>query len=99
MSVDTLDIPGLGDRGNGPAHRASRHFRYGDRLRAIHPYAFGVLRRDGATWSFLLEWERRAVRPTTMTDRLAPYLRYYSTHRPTDNHEVRPAVLVSLTTV
>ena len=82
-----------------PPHRASRYFRYGDRLRAIHPYAFGVLRRDGATWSFLLEWERRAARLTTMTDRLAPYLRYYSTHRPTDDHGVRPAVLVSLTTV
>ena len=77
-----------------PPHRASRHFRYGDRLRSIHPDAFGVLRRGGATWSFFLEWERRAVRPTTMADRLAPYLRYYSTHRPTDDHGVQPAVLV-----
>ena len=77
-----------------PPHRASRHFRYDDRLRSIHPDAFGVLRRGGATWSFFLEWERRAVRPTTMADRLAPYLRYYSTHRPTDDHGVRPTVLV-----
>ena len=77
-----------------PPHRASRHFRYGDRLRSIHPDAFGVLRRAGVTWSFFLEWERRAVRPTTMADRLAPYLRYYSTHRPTDDHGFRPNVLV-----
>ena len=77
-----------------PPHRASRHFRHGDRLRSIHPDAFGVLRRNTATWSFFLEWERRAVRPKTMADRLAPYLRYYSTHRPTDDHGVRPAVLV-----
>ena len=77
-----------------PPHRASRHFRYGDRLRSIHPDGFGVLRRDNVTWSFLLEWERRAVRPTTMTDRLAPYLRYYSTNRPTDDNGVRPDVLV-----
>ena len=77
-----------------PPHRASRHFRHGDRLRSIHPDGFGVLRRDNVTWSFFLEWERRAVRPTTMTDRLAPYLRYYSTHRPTDDHGVRPAVQV-----
>ena len=77
-----------------PPHRGSRHFRYGDRLRSIHPDAFGVLRRAGVTWSFFLEWERRAVRPTTMADRLAPYLRYYSTHRPTDDHGVQPAVLV-----
>ena len=77
-----------------PPHRASRHFRYGDRLRSIHPDAFGVLRRGNVTWSFFLEWERRAVRPTTMTDRLAPYLRYYSTHRPTDDHGIRPVVSV-----
>ena len=77
-----------------PPHRASRHFRHGDRLRSIHPDAFGVLRRGNATWSFFLEWERRAVRPTTMADRLAPYLRYYSTHQPTDDHGVRPAVMV-----
>ena len=77
-----------------PPHRASRHFRYGDRLRSIHPDAFGVLRHGGVIWSFFLEWERRAVRPTTMADRLAPYLRYYSTHRPTDDHGARPAVLV-----
>ena len=77
-----------------PPHRASRHFRHGDRLRAIHPDAFGVLRRGGAAWSFFLEWERRAVRPTTMAARLAPYLRYYSTHRPTDDHGVQPAVLM-----
>ena len=25
---------------------------------------------------------------------LAPYLRYYSTHRPSDDHSVRPTVLV-----
>ena len=60
-----------------PPHRASRHFRFGDRLRSIHPDAFGVLRKGNITWSFFLEWERRAVRPTTMADRLAPYLRYY----------------------
>ena len=65
-----------------PPHRASRHFRHGDRLRSIHPDAFGVLRRGGATWNFFLEWERRTVRPKTMADRLAPYLRYYSTTGP-----------------
>ena len=77
-----------------PPHRASRHFRYEDRLRSVLPDAFGVLRRGNAAWPFFLEWERRAVRPTTMAARLAPYLRYYSTHRPTDDHGVRPAVLV-----
>ena len=77
-----------------PPRRASRYFRYADRLHSIHPDAFGVLRRGDALWSFFLEWERRAVRPGTMAARLAPYLRYYSSHRPTDDHGARPDVLV-----
>ena len=77
-----------------PPARASRHFRHGATLRSVYPDAFGVLRRGPATWAFFLEWERRAVRPGTMSQRLAPYLRYYSSHRPTDHHGVRPAVLV-----
>ena len=77
-----------------PPRRASRYFRYADRLRSIHPDAFGVLRRGDALWPFFLEWERRAVRPVTMAARLAPYLRYYSSHRPTDDHGARPEVLV-----
>ncbi len=77
-----------------PPRRASRYFRYADRLRSIHPDAFGVLRRGNALWPFFLEWERRAVRPVTMAARLAPYLRYYSSHRPTDDHGERPDVLV-----
>ena len=30
-----------------------------------------------------------------MADRLAPYLRYYSSQRPTDDHGLRPEVLVA----
>ena len=75
-------------------HRASRHFRYQGGPRSVHPDAFGLLRRGPATWAFFLEWERRAVRPGTMTVRLAPYLRYYSSRRPTDDHGITPAVLV-----
>ena len=77
-----------------PPHRASRHFRHDGTLRSVNPDAFGVLRRGPAAWAFFLEWERRAVRPATMAQRLAPYLRYYSSHRPTDDHGVRPDVLV-----
>ena len=77
-----------------PPRRASRHFRHGDRLRSVHPDAFGVLRRGSVTWPFFLERERRAVRPVTMAARLAPYLRYYSSRRPTDDHGAQPAVLV-----
>ena len=77
-----------------PPHRASRHFRHEGALRAVYPDAFGVLRRGPVSWAFFLEWERRAVRPATMSQRLAPYLRYYTSHRPTDDHGIRPVVLV-----
>ena len=77
-----------------PPRRASRYFRYGERLHSVHPDAYGAIRRANETWPFFLEWERRAVRPATMTARIAPYLRYYSTHRPTDDHGAQPAVLV-----
>ncbi len=77
-----------------PPFRSSRYFRHAGGLRSVNPDAFGLLRRNDTTWPFFLEWERRAVRPSTMTARLAPYLRYYSSHRPTDDHGVQPAVLV-----
>ena len=77
-----------------PPKRASRHFRHDDRMRAVYPDAFGVLHKSGLRWPFFLEWERRAVRPSTMSARLAPYLRYFSSHRPTDDHGQRPNVLV-----
>ena len=63
-------------------------------MRSIHPDAFGLLRRGDTAWPFFLEWERRAVRPVTMAARLAPYLRYYSSHRPIDDHGAEPSVLV-----
>ena len=77
-----------------PPIRASRYFRHFGGRRSIHPDAFGMLRRGGAVWPFFLEWERRAVRPVTMAARLAPYLRYYTSHRPIDDHGAVPAVLV-----
>ena len=77
-----------------PPIRASRYFRHFGGRRSVHPDAFGILRREGVVWPFFLEWERRAVRPVTMAERLAPYLRYYSSHRPTDDHGTQPAVLI-----
>ena len=77
-----------------PPRRASRHFRHDGGMRAVNPDAFGVLTKDDTRWPFFLEWERRAVRPSTMSERLAPYLRYFSSLRPTDDHGTRPSVLV-----
>ena len=77
-----------------PPHRASRYFRHYGGPRSLHPDGFGTLRRKDLLRPFFLEYERRAVRPTTMAQRLAPYLRYYSSHHPTDDHGHRPLVLV-----
>ncbi len=77
-----------------PPHRASRHFRHRDGMRAVHPDAFGMLRVRRAMKPFFLEWEHRAVRPGTMAARLAPYLRYYATREPVDDHGAEPVVLV-----
>ena len=35
------------------------------------------------------------MRPSTMATRLAPYLRYYSSHTPIDDHGERPSVLIA----
>jgi len=77
-----------------PPHRASRYFRHHDRLRSIHPDAYAFLHLDDGPRAFFLEWERRAVRPATMLTRLAPYLRYYGTPRPLEDHGLIPALLV-----
>ncbi len=77
-----------------PPHRASRYFRLDGRLRSIQPDAFVMLHMDGERLPFVLEWERRAIRPKTMRSRLAPYLRYFSTRRPTDDHGALPRLLV-----
>ena len=78
-----------------PPHHAARYFRYGGSLRSIHPDGFGVVSANGRTRSFFLEWERRALNPSTMAARLAPYLRYYSSNRPLDDHGERPLVLIA----
>ena len=77
-----------------PPFRASRYFRHRGTLRSVNPDAFGILKRNGKAWPLFLEWERRAVRPATMAQRLAPYLRYYATPLPLDDHGTAPAVLV-----
>ena len=77
-----------------PPHRASRYFRLSDRLRSIQPDAYSMLQTASGERAFFLEWERRAVRPATMAARLAPYLRYYASGRPLEDHGLLPRVLV-----
>ena len=77
-----------------PPHRASRYFRLLERVRSVHPDAFVMLDSDEGPSAFFLEYERRVDRPTNMTDRLAPYMRYYATRRPLEDHGVIPQILV-----
>ena len=87
------------ERGNkftqlDPPHRASRYFRYEGAVRSIQPDAYFELMTSVGRQAFFLEYERRADRPSTMRDRLAPYLRYYSTRRPLEDHGLIPSILV-----
>ena len=77
-----------------PPHHAVRYFRYGGSLRSVHPDGFGVVQTGSKTFPFFLEYERRAANPSTMAARLAPYLRYYSSNRPLEDHGERPLVLI-----
>ena len=77
-----------------PPHRASRYFRSHERLRSVQPDAYALVETASGEQAFFLEWERRAVRPATMAARLAPYLRYYATGRPLEDHGLLPRVLV-----
>ena len=94
LVAQAKDIPGCRVSAASPPHHAARYFRYRGRMRSIHPDAFAVVRVGSKTHPFFLEWERRAVHPSTMADRLAPYLRYYSSNQPLDDHGHRPLVLV-----
>ena len=77
-----------------PPHYAVRYFRYGGSTRSIHPDGFGVVHANVRALPFFLEYERRAVNPSTMAARLAPYLRYYSSNQPLEDHGHRPLVLI-----
>ncbi len=77
-----------------PPSKSSRYFRFGPSVRSIHPDAYGAVRSADATSHFFLEWERRAVRASTMAARVAPYIRYFGSGRPLDDHGAVPTVLV-----
>ena len=88
------DTPGCRVLQVSPAHHSTRYVRHRGHLRSVHPDAFGVVRVRGRTIPFFLEWERRAVHPSTMAARLAPYLRYYSSNQPRHDHGHQPLVLL-----
>ena len=92
--MQAKDTPGYRVSQVSPPHHAARYFRYRGRMRSIHPDALAVVRVGNKPHPFFLEWERRALNPSTMAARLAPYLRYSSSNQPLDDHGHRPLVLV-----
>ena len=86
--------PGFSILQASPPHHSTRYFPHRGRLRSVHPDSFGVMRVGAKSIPFFMGWERRAMNPSTMAARLAPYLRYYSSNRPLDDHGHRPLVLV-----
>lgn len=64
-------------------------------LYKVQPDTFGMLYGEGRNQPFLLERERRAIRPSTMAAKLRAHLPYDRNHRPTDVYGAPPIVLIS----
>ena len=78
-----------------PPHRSERWMRRGRKTYGVRPDASGVVKlSSGLTRPFMLEFERRAVVPEKMRERLEPYQRYYDTLRRADAWSVSVGTLV-----
>ncbi|MYD65369.1 MAG: hypothetical protein F4X26_05225 [Chloroflexi bacterium] len=77
-----------------PTHRSQITYRHDETNYAIHPDAsFQLGHKDEWTW-YLLEYERRAVTPRRLPERLASYARYFGSGRAGLDHGGRvPMVL------
>lgn len=63
-----------------PAHRSERWLPDRKRvMRAAKPDAAGALEVEGKDVPFMVEYERRADRPSAFSQKLDPYLAYYAT--------------------
>ena len=60
-----------------PPHRWERWFRYNAGWRSIRPDATIDLEHRGRRVSYLLEYERRAIKPGTMAGKLLKYRNYF----------------------
>ena len=60
-----------------PPHRWERWFRYNAGWRSIRPDATIELEHRGRRLSYLLEYERRAIKPGTMAGKLLKYRNYF----------------------
>ncbi len=93
--VDTAELAGVFGEAHATARLAlvSRRCSLYDPLQAIAEYDY-TRRPEAALILTPSVWEQRAVHPSTMAARLAPYLRYSSSNRPPDDHGERPLALI-----
>ncbi|MCY3507184.1 MAG: replication-relaxation family protein [Chloroflexi bacterium] len=77
-----------------PTHRSQITYQHREKNYAIHPDAsFQLGYQDEWTW-YLLEYERRAVTPKRLPERLASYDRYFGSGRARLDHEGRPPMVL-----
>ncbi|MDE2933945.1 MAG: replication-relaxation family protein [Chloroflexota bacterium] len=77
-----------------PTHRSQITYRHDETNYAIHPDAsFQLAYRDEWNW-YLLEYERRAVTPKRLPERLASYARYFGSGRSRLDHGGRPPMVL-----
>ena len=77
-----------------PTHRSQITYRHNETNYAIHPDAsFQLAYQDEWEW-YLLEYERRAVTPRRLPERLASYARYFGSGRAGLDHGGRPPVVL-----
>jgi hypothetical protein len=77
-----------------PPHLAQRSYREGGRTFTLKPDAYGQYRTGSVVHHFFLEWEQRATHPAQFREKLAPYLRYYSTRQPLEDYGAYPSLLL-----
>jgi len=77
-----------------PTHRSQITYRQREKNYAIHPDAsFQLGHKDEWNW-YLLEYERRAVTPKRLPERLKSYARYFGSGRARLDHEGRSPVVL-----
>ena len=79
-----------------PPHRSERRYTVNGRVRTLKPDGYAQVRVNGRDGHFFFEWERRAAHPVQFRAKLRPYLAYYQTRKPLEDHGAYPALLVVL---
>ena len=79
-----------------PPHRGMKFYSRSGKTFSIRPDATIRARVSSRDHILLMEFERRAVFPKAMRERMVPYLRYFETEEVLRDYEVEPKVMVVL---